>query len=135
MTESLTTQVQSNFVEPHFIEELGEEGLTLHEIAKSLQIEFKHIREKLVDRKHIEKLNIVKLQYAAIATYNENNKLIDSFAFSVDAAKFIVAKYDNELGDSYTAFLIQCEKTLREINKKVLSNPIRIPTHILNYFS
>jgi hypothetical protein len=44
MTEAMT---QSKFIAPHYITELGEEGLTLHEIAQSLGIQFKHAKEAL----------------------------------------------------------------------------------------
>ena len=38
----------NGFVAPHFIEELGCEGLTLHEVAKSLEIQFCHAKENLM---------------------------------------------------------------------------------------
>jgi hypothetical protein len=104
--------IPSQFVSPSPRSELnGELGLDLHEIAKSLGAEFKHVKEKYL---RMEKDNRIKgVVYTATidsGTYRE--RTIESYVLDLDSAKFFVAKWDSEVGDAYTRFLIQCEKKL-----------------------
>jgi hypothetical protein len=105
-----------SFVKPHFIEELGGEGLTLHEVAQSIGVEFNIIKTKL-DRMVSD--NRLKTQYLPYERYNENNKLVKSYYLAVDTAKFFVAKWDSETGDAYCRFLINCEQVLTELSPEL----------------
>jgi len=102
--------IESGFVLPYAQDKLnGELGLTLHEIAKSLQVQFKNAKQKL-DRM-IKDNRIVGV--AAYTAANDSNGLeVVSYILPITEAKFFVAKYDNEIGDAYTRFLIQCESVL-----------------------
>lgn len=100
--------IPSQFVSPSPRSELnGELGLDLHEIAKSLGMRFADLKEKV---ERMKKANRISL--TAFATYNENNRLVDSYILDVENAKFLVTKTDTEIGDAYTRHLIQCEKKL-----------------------
>jgi len=118
--------IPSQFVSPSPRSELnGELGLDLHEIAKSLGAEFKHVKEKYL---RMEKDNRIKgVVYTATidsGTYRE--RTIESYVLDLDSAKFFVAKWDSEVGDAYTRFLIQCEKKLEKIEVRfdtLLSDP------------
>ncbi len=122
----MTDLIPSQFVSPSPRSELnGELGLDLHEIAKSLGAEFKHVKEKYL---RMEKDNRIKgVVYTATidsGTYRE--RTIESYVLDLDSAKFFVAKWDSEVGDAYTRFLIQCEKKLEKIEVRfdtLLSDP------------
>ena len=118
---SLQIVPEVSFVKPHFIKELGEEGLTLHEVAKSINIEFKHAKEKI--ERMIEKGRITVAVYT---TSNETNGLdVKSYYLNTDNAKFFVAKWDSDIGDAYTKFLIQCEKAVEK-----MQTVIKLPTQL-----
>jgi len=101
--------VSSQFVKPYFIEELGCEGVSLHDIAKSLGVEFKHVKEKFC---RMLSDNRVKSLFASYTAYNENNRLVESYCLATETAKFFVAKWDSEIGDAYCRYLIECEKVV-----------------------
>jgi hypothetical protein len=104
----MSDSIPSQFVSPSPRSELnGELGLDLHEIAKSLGMRFADLKEKV---ERMKKANRISL--TAFATYNENNRLVDSYILDVENAKFLVTKTDTEIGDAYTRHLIQCEKKL-----------------------
>ena len=100
----------SSFVAPHFISELGCEGLTLHEVAKSLGIEFKHAKEAFT--KNINKYDGVKI---SASSGNPINPTVETYVLCTDDAKLFVASYNNDLGWAYRKFLIQCEKAIMKI--------------------
>lgn len=104
-------EIADNFVEPYSQPELdGERGLTLHDLAQSLNVNFKDLSKKLKRGNSLEMLNLLNLKYKAIAAYNENGRLTDSYVFSADAAELIVAKYENAIGWKYASYLINCRK-------------------------
>jgi hypothetical protein len=105
--------VSVNFSKPHFIVELGEEGLTSLEIAASLGVEHRDVLQKLRRGKWISH-NCLIFKYAAYTTYNQNNKLVDVYALNVPAAKAFVARWSNLAGDGYLAFLFECERVVTE---------------------
>jgi hypothetical protein len=97
----------------------GELGLDLHEVAKAMGLEFSIVKRKRDELKKVNeitdtticrlvKVGFVELSQAnrisltAFATYNENNRLVDSYILDVENAKFLVTKTDTEIGDSYT---------------------------------
>lgn len=102
-----------SFVQPHFVEELGTDGLTLHDVAQSLGVEFSAVKKKF-DRMLTD--NRVKSLYVHMdvtiesGTYTE--RIIQSYGLATETAKFFVAKWDSELGDAYCRFLVECEKAL-----------------------
>jgi hypothetical protein len=105
-----------SFVKPSEKPELnGEVGLTLHEIAKSLQVNYADARKKL--ERMIESNRIKSSQ--EYASFNDFTKLeTRCYALPITEAKFFVAKYNNEIGDAYTRFLIACEgEVIRRVSK------------------
>ena len=124
----------SNFVLPSIRTELnGELGLDLHQIAKSLNIEFKDAKKKLLDRGMLERIKTQHFTAVAIATSIESlnflrpTQEVESYVLDINAAKFFVAKYDNEIGDAYLACLIGQENTMENI----LANPRRAAALLL----
>jgi hypothetical protein len=121
MTEALT---QSNFVRPYFIEELGEEGLTAADIAKSLGTEAKNIRKKLTSREFITRIEAQGFKVAIVTLKNINGVQYDESVLDTSAAKFFVGKYDSPQGDSYLAFLIRLERKVNELDEMTRSDPL-----------
>lgn len=115
MTDALT---HSNFVSPHYIEELGEEGLTLHEIAQSLGIEFKEakrvLEKNLSDYSAVEISTQQEIQEVTGFTYSRK---VNSYVLNTEDAKFFVAGYNNDIGKAYRRYLIQCEKAVQKLAK------------------
>jgi phage anti-repressor protein len=103
---------ESTFVTPHYLQELGEEGLTLHEVAASLGIEFKEAKRAL--EKNISDYTAVEFATSVASGPIRGNVEVTSYALSTDDAKFFVASYRNEVGKAYLRFLIQCEKALMQ---------------------
>jgi predicted ArsR family transcriptional regulator len=123
MTEALTTE--SNFVKPYYIEELGEDGLTAADIAKSLDIRADAVRQKLISRGFLERLTNQGFLAATIVVVNKNNGLeYSEYFLSVSAAKFFVTKYDSDKGDAYAAFLIKLEKKVTDEQALIASDPL-----------
>lgn len=117
MNEALA---HSNFIAPHYIEELGEEGLTLHEIAQSLGIQFKHAKEAL--EKNLSDYNAVEIstqQEIQEVTGFTYARKVNSYALTTEDAKFFVAGYNNAIGKAYRRYLIQCEKAVHRLAQQV----------------
>lgn len=112
------TTTETRFVKPHFIEELGEEGLTLHEVAQSLQIQFKHAKEAL--EKNINDYSLVEISAYVDKGPIRGTVEVSSYALTTDDAKFFVAKYNNEIGKSYLRYLLQCEKAVEAIARQAM---------------
>ena len=114
----------SNFVEPYFIEELGEVGLSATDIAKSLVAEAKSVRRKLREG-FLERIKAQGFQGVLVSTPNKTNGLdFEEIYLDVSAAKFFVGKYDTPTGDAYMGFLIKLEKALIERAVLIQSDPI-----------
>ena len=125
------------FIEPHAQESLGGElGLTLHEIAESLQINYYDVAKKL---KKMIKDNRIKGE-KEISFANDSNGLpVLSYVLPITEAKFFVAKYDNDIGDAYTRFLIQCESVLlaklqeeKRIVKRTKGDDLSVLARVVN---
>ena len=110
-------------MKPHFIPELEEEGLSLTEIANSLGQKPKTFRFDF-KRSFKERCELLNFNMVAIETFNDNNVLFTEFVVTTDCAKWLVAKSNTPEGDSYTKFLIMCEKKL------LAATPIKIPTQL-----
>jgi phage anti-repressor protein len=123
MESAMTDLIPSQFVSPSSRPELnGELGLDLHEIAKSLGAEFKHV--KAAYEKNINDYSGV--EYSA-SSGNPVNPFVQSYVLSVEDAKFFVAGYNNEVGKAYRRWLIQCEKKLDQTNlliKQIMSDEV-----------
>jgi phage anti-repressor protein len=112
--------VRSSFVAPHFIPELGEEGLTLHEVAQSLEIEFKEAKRVL--EKNINDYSTVEISTVVNRGFAGQQE-VTSYALNTEDAKFFVAGYNNGVGKSYRRFLIQCEKAVMQIAQRTIQSP------------
>jgi len=116
MNELLT--LKSVFVAPHYIEELGCDGLTAEEIALSLNTNVKHVRQKLREGQN-ETLKSLK---SAVSTLkNINGVEYEEFFLSTAAAKFFVARYENEMGNAYLAYLLSLENAFELLNNRMRS--------------
>jgi len=117
--------MDGGFVKPYFIEELGCDGLTCADIAKSLGIAACDVRKKLVTRGFIERIDKQGYKAKTFVLANKTNGVeFNEYALDVDAAKFFVAKYDNDMGDAYQAFLISLEKQVTELDVLTRHDPI-----------
>jgi hypothetical protein len=110
------------FVKPHFLEELGCEGLTSQEVADSLGMRHDNLLTlvtRLIKSNDIldteaQELNITR-KNAIGGTYT-----IKTVYLTTDAAKFVVTQSSTKLGMAYCRFLISCEKALTNLaNTKV----------------
>jgi hypothetical protein len=105
---------KSGFIEPHFVPELGEEGLTAHEVAQSLGVEPEIVRRKL-RRGWFETAKLLKsFIMTKVKKSNINGLEFDEFFFNTRAAKAFVGQYQNEIGLSYLEFLFGCETVVLE---------------------
>lgn len=104
---------QVSFVQPHFIKELGEFGLTAAEIAQSLGVSLNDVHQKL---RRITKTKVVQhWLWAAFTVVHEINGLpYETYALNTEYAKVFVARWENEIGDAYLKFLFQCERLVLE---------------------
>lgn len=111
----------SPFCPPHYIEQLGCDGLTAEEIATSLNTRVGDVRRKLRDDKN-ETLKSLKVVISNLK--NINGVEYEEFLLSTAAAKFFVARYDNEVGDGYLEYLVlldmAVEKRCREYERAYL---------------
>lgn len=107
-------QVQSKFIEPHFISEVGMIGLTCHDISIALGVPIKNLNTKIRRDEWTKNKDWKPILY----TVNNNVKLATygamksdtRYFFSIQGAKAFVAKYNNNVGDSYLKFLFDCEE-------------------------
>jgi hypothetical protein len=101
-----------NFVKPHFIEELGCDGLTSQEIADSIgmqKINLHTLAQNLIqdgDLTQVLESNTLR---------NSNGCPIKLYLFNVDDAKFIVTQSSTKAGRAYCRYLIECEKAVETI--------------------
>lgn len=104
-----------SFVAPHYISELGEEGLTLHEIAQSLGIEFKEAKRVL--EKNINDYMTVEISTVVNRGFMGQQET-SSYALTTEDAKFFVAGYNNDIGKSYRRYLIRYEKAHQSLKSQ-----------------
>lgn len=111
--------VSNSFVKPHFIEELGEEGLYAHEIAKALGGELKRVHEKLKRGKWHSGV-VQEWRVVVYTSSNDSNGLpIESYALNTAAAKAFVARWESNIGDAYLNFLFHCEAEIPQLKERV----------------
>jgi len=103
--------VATNFVEPHFIEELGEDGLTSTEIATSIAMQkgnLHRLAESLASKGFLELSQIEKVK-------NHLGQTVTDYLFTVEDAKLLVTQSSTAAGIGYCRYLIQVEKQAREL--------------------
>jgi hypothetical protein len=121
-------QSKSQFVKPHYIEELGCEGLSAEDIARSLGANSAHVRIKLkkgwFKSLESEMFDVSQLKFATLMINNINEVAFEEFFLSTLAAKLFVANYQNQVGRAYLAYLIlldvAVEKYLESEKQKTL---------------
>jgi len=96
----------SPFCPPHYIEQLGCDGLTAEEIATSLGTQVKHVRQKLRD---FPNETLKSLKSESLYLKNINGVEYEDFLLSTAAAKFFVARYESDIGDGYLEYLIRLD--------------------------
>lgn len=106
------TSLVIEYVEPACQPKLsGAVGISMRNIAKSLGIFPKHAREKLKTNNYLEFFDKQGWQWAEFSSLSKKSKTeFTEYVLDINAAKFFVAKYNNEIGNSYLAFLLNAEK-------------------------
>jgi FtsZ-binding cell division protein ZapB len=131
-TTLVPTISTENFAAPTARTELnGAQGLDLHQMADSLGADFSVLKRKIEDRGLMERLQkhgyrclpIGIQQSIQEVSGHSYTREVDSYVLDVNAAKFFVAKYDNETGDAYLAFLISRESTLTQMEQGIENDP------------
>jgi hypothetical protein len=104
-----TTDIQATFVTPTKQEHLGGKvGISLRDIAKSLNIKYHDAKEKFYSKDFQEMCNYLKLQTTVITVVHKINGLpFFEPILELAAAKLYVAKYNNPVGWAYSYFLIR----------------------------
>jgi hypothetical protein len=103
----------ATFAKPQPMKELGGAlGLTTHQIAVSLGIKRKHLLQKF--RLQMDSIKAVGFQWAEFSAVDFIGNSHTDYVLGVDAAKFIVARYGNEIGAQYLAYLIRLENKVAE---------------------
>jgi hypothetical protein len=107
----------SPFCPPQYIEQLGCDGLTTEEIATSLGTEGKKVRQKLGSREFTDTLRQLGLRVVSVTLKNINGVEYEEHFLDTAAAKFFVARYENEMGNAYLAYLVRLDMA---VEKKLL---------------
>ena len=112
-------------MEPYPIEALGCDGLTAADIAKSLGIEARVVRQKLLKRDFIDRIKSQGFQAITTVMSNNTNGLdYEEVLLDINASKFFVGKYDSPAGDAYLAFLLKLEQRVAEFDSDVKADPV-----------
>lgn len=114
--ESIPVVQASSFVAPHFIEELGEEGLTGREVAQSLGVEHDNLVrliKKLKDSGDItcEAIEIIGKNALGKTTIRKE------FLLTTEDAKFVVTQSSTKAGRAYCRYLIKCEAAVHKAQR------------------
>lgn len=122
---NIISQPKSKYIEPYYIPELAEDGLTAHDIAASIRSPVRDVLKKLRLGKWITKRSLEpsdgKVPVFIVVPYTTTidsdtyaPKRVDSFALNTAAAKAFVARWVSEEGDGYLRFLFECERKVTE---------------------
>jgi hypothetical protein len=95
-------------IKPYYIDEIGCDGLSNHDIAQCLGASVGHINRKIKTILSI----IPELSPIGIPTTRKGSTA--KIYLPTHTAKLIVAKYDNKIGLGYLRFLLMCEKIAQE---------------------
>lgn len=113
MKKELSTD--SNRIRPYFIEEIGCEGVSNHDIAKSLNADVGNVNRRIRGiLSIIPELSPMGMPKTAKGS---NAKIYLPTA----SAKIVVAKYDNEIGFAYLRFLCECERVAMELTPQLIA--------------
>jgi hypothetical protein len=82
------------------------------------------VTHQIIMRKYIrlEAANRLKGLAKPYGFYHNNGLLVNSAYLTTRGAKFFLAKWDSELGDTYTLYLIDFEATYREHARQLRAN-------------
>lgn len=103
------------FVAPHFITELGEEGLTLHECAQSLNATHQHVKgraDALAEKGAISPFNAI-----ACIEVGFGRREVETYFLTTEDAKMLVASYDNAIGFGYRKICLNADDRWKESEK------------------
>jgi len=103
---SKVSAANSSFVEPHYIKELGCEGLTSDEIAKSIGMQKGHMHTLIERLRQDGDL----IEVSNLETLNSNGVKVKLYAVNIEDAKFIVTQSSTKIGRKYCRYLIEQEK-------------------------
>lgn len=112
------------FVAPHYIEELGCDGLTAEEIATSLGADVDVVRRKLRERGEYVILVDLGVKLSVGRIYNNNGVEFEEFFLSTEAAKLFVARYQNEVRDGFLKSLVVDSASLQRAAAKVTESKL-----------
>ena len=121
-TTAVTTDV-TTFAQPQPRAELGGElGLTVEQIAASLGTTSKELRKRIISKGLVELVKSLGFQAETVVSTNQSNGLTFSdYVFDVHAAKFVVARHNNEIGAQYLAYLIRFDTRVTEAAQSAAS--------------
>jgi hypothetical protein len=109
----------SQFVSPSERAELeGRLGLELHEIAKTMALDFSKVKRKYIELEKDNEISGVQIgvrQNQGLTIERE----VESFVLDVDNAKLLVTQLGGKLSIAYCKHLIQCEKRLEDTSLKL----------------
>jgi len=100
----------------------GELGLSAGDVAKSLGARSTNVRKKL--KSMIPRMKKLGFGQAEISAHTSKNIKYQEHILSVEAARFFVGKYENEIGDAYLAYLLKCENFVSDIETAAQNDPI-----------
>jgi len=107
-------EVKGKFIEPHFVSEVGMIGLTCVDIARALEIDLRDLHKKIKRDTWTKDESWKPISYIVNKNIKSGAyvpmKRESYFFFSIQGAKAFVAKYNNNVGDSYLKFLFDCEE-------------------------
>lgn len=104
---------ESSFVQPYFIEELGDFGVSTLDIAKALNAKHFDVTRKYMRQK--EFYDTLGSAPYVVNLKDVQGKSVKGWYFSVTLAKYIVASWKNERGAGYFMFLMECERVATEM--------------------
>ncbi|SMF80622.1 hypothetical protein [Pseudobacteriovorax antillogorgiicola] len=122
----MTSLEKSSFIEPSPKPELdGKLGLYASEIAASLGISNSDLRRKLTKRGLLDELELNNLTALTFVRANDINGLpFQEYVFTVDAARFIVARWNNALGSAYLSFLVRTHSQVEALEEQARHDPV-----------
>lgn len=107
-------EVEVRFIKPKPQPELnGALGVTLSDIAESLDIKLYGLKRKIERSGAIENLTSLNHLIKTYVSHLANGVLTESYVMDLASAQHIVSKYDNAAGWAYTDYLIRCKDALK----------------------
>jgi phage regulator Rha-like protein len=112
--ENVSVVSSVSFVKPHFLEELGCDGLTSQEIADSIGMRHDNLCTLLDRLIKSNDINITESQCVEIIEKNAIGGTVRRCCYflGVDDSKFLVTQSSTAAGRAYCRYLVNCEKAL-----------------------